>query len=71
MIDSSKCNDKCLSCDTSENIHNYLMCKGDYDLFNGDCIQYDFEATYNLAYSYYSSNEYRLYNTNNLSNLFQ
>ena len=70
MIDSSKCNDKCLSCDTSGSIHYCYICKDDYDLFNGECIRYAFEATYNVTDSYYSYNRYRLYNQNNLSDLY-
>ena len=67
LIIKNKCNDNCLICDNSTSNKQCLSCKEEFDLYDGECIQYAFYATYQIDNS---SNFVNIFNQNKKNSLY-
>ena len=49
-IIKNNCNERCLSCNNSVSIDECVICKEDFDLYEGKCIVYTFSATFDVHF---------------------
>ena len=67
IINDNEFLDKCLLYDDSSISKECLMCRDEYDLYNGECIQYAFVASYNTNNSY---NLIQIFNPDKINELY-
>ena len=68
-IIKNNCNERCLSCNNSASIDECVICKEDFDLYEGKCIVYTFSATFDV---HFINEKIKIYNNDSYhrSNLY-
>ena len=64
---TNTCNDKCLLCRNTTTFSNCLKCKDEFDLYNGECIQYAFIASHSNSHK---NALIQIFNPEKIKNLF-